>query len=335
MSTRPTPAIDLFTVSPRSSNAAEYWPRIERVIDLSEAHGYTGMLIFTGNDTLVEPWVAAQRLVERTERLVPLVAVNPIYAHPFTVAKQIASLAHVYGRPTYLNMVAGAAIGSQRALGDTLDHDARYQRLGEFLAIVKGLLTQPRYSHRGAHYQVEDLQLLPPVPAESQPGFLLSGQSEAALRVARSCEAVSMQMLPGSLSAGLRPGVGGIHFGVITRPREDDAWEAARALFPDDPEAQAMLELSMGNTDASWKRRMKLAADEGLDARPGYWLEPFRNFQADCPYFVGSHAQVSALMESLVGAGVHTIILDLPPVEDEFVHTRRAITDAGLRVRHG
>ncbi len=335
MNTRTVTSIDLFTVSPRSTDAAEYWPRIEHMIDLSEAHGYTGMLIFTGNDTLVEPWVAAQRLVERTQRLIPLVAVNPIYAHPFTVAKQIASLAHVYGRPTYLNLVAGAAMSYQAALGDTLDHDARYQRLGEFLAIVKGLLTQARYSQEGRHYRVENLQLLPSVPAELQPGLLLSGQSEAALRVAQRCEAVSMQMLPGTLAPGLRPGVGGIHFGVITRPTEQEAWDAAHALFPRDPEAQAMLELSMGNTDASWKWRMKVAADEGQSAAPGYWLEPFRNFQADCPYFVGSHDQVSALVERLVAGGIDTIILDLPPVEAELANARQAITEAGVTVRHG
>ncbi len=327
--------IDLFTVSPRSTRPDEYWRNIEHTIDLSERCGYTGMLIFTGNDTFVEPWVAAQRLIERTERLIPLVAVNPIYAHPFTVAKQISSLAYVYGRATYLNMVAGAALSYQQALGDELDHEGRYERLAEFLAIVKGLLSQPRYSQRGRHYEVENLQLLPSVPSELQPGFLLSGQSEAALRIARGCEAVSMQMLPGSLAAGLRPEVAGIHFGVIARPSEAAAWEAARELFRPDAEAQAMLELSMQNTDASWKRRMKIAAENSEGAAPGYWLEPFRNFEADCPYFVGSYAQVSALIEQLVEGGVSTIILDLPPRESEFEHSYRAVTQAAVRVRRG
>ena len=328
-------AINLFTVSPRSTDPSDYWRNIEESVDLSEANGYTGMLIFTGNDTFAEPWVVAQRLLERTERLMPLVAINPIYAHPFTVAKQISSFAYVYGRATALNMVAGAALSYQQALGDDLEHGARYDRLGEFLTIVKGLVTQPRYSQLGDYYQVENLQLRPTIPAELQPQFLLSGQSDAALKLARRCEATSMQMLPGPLARGIRPDVGGIHFGVIARPSEAEAWEVARSIYRPDPEAQMMLEMSMENTDATWKRRMKIAADNSEGAAPGYWLEPFRNFKADCPYFVGSYAQVATLVEELVAGGIGTIILDLPPRASEFEHSFRAVASAGIKIRCG
>lgn len=328
----PSKPIHLFTVSPRASDPRTYWANIEQVIDLSERHGYSGMLIFTGNDTFVEPWAAAQRLIERTRHLIPLVAVNPVYMHPFTVAKLISSFAYLYGRKTYLNMVTGAALSYQKSLGDPIDHGARYDRLGEYLSIVKGLLTQPRLSHQGRTYQLANLQLLPRVPADLMPGFLLSGQSDAALQVARASEAVSMQMLPGTLESGVRAGVGGIHFGVVTRPTEDEAWRAARRLFPEDIEGQAMLELSMANTDSQWKQRMKLAAEQGQGAHPGYWLEPFRNFKADCPYFVGSHAQVAGLMTRLVAAGIDTIILDLPPVEEEFEQVRVAFAGTGLTI---
>lgn len=332
MSTTSKRSIHLFTVSPRSTEPASYWQNIERVFDLSERYGYSGVLIFTGNDTFVEPWAAAQRLIERTEHLIPLVAVNPVYMHPFTVAKLISSFAYIYGRKTYLNLVAGAAVSYQRAMGDHTPHDERYARLGEFLAIVKGVLTQARLSHQGRYYQVENLQLAPRLPDRLQPGILLSGQSEAAMQVARACEAVSMQMLAGTLEEGVQPGVRGIHFGIVTRPTEADAWDAARRLFPEDAEAQAMLELSMANTDAQWKLRMKIAADSSRDAYPGYWMEPFRNFKADCPYFVGSYAKVSVLVRDLVTAGIETIILDLPPSEEEFAHTQAAIAQAGLAI---
>lgn len=331
MSTTPDPVIDVFTVSPRSTELEQYWSGITRVFDLSERHGYSGTLIFTGNDTFVEPWVAAQHLVTTTPHLVPLIAVNPVYMHPFTTAKLIASLGYVYGRPVYLNMVTGAALSYLHSLGDQVQHDERYTRLGEYMGIVRGLLTQPRFSFKGRYYQLDQVQLAPRPEPALQPKFLLSGQSPAALAVAQATGACTMQMLSGELGASVRPGSRGIHFGVVARATEAEAWSAARALFPDDPEGQMMLELSMSNTDSLWKQRMMIAAQQGA-GRPGYWLDPFRNLKADCPYFVGSHAQVAALVRSLVDAGITTIILDLPPIEAEFEHAAAALAEAGVRM---
>ena len=52
----------------------------------------------------------------------------------------------------------------------------------------------------------------------------------------------------------------------------------------------------MKNTDSIWKKKMRLASkirdlkgSEAVDESTGYWLQPFRNFKADCPYFVGDY----------------------------------------------
>jgi alkanesulfonate monooxygenase len=248
------------------------------------------------------------------------------------VAKLISSLAYAYGRRTYLNMVTGAALSYLRAMGDTLEHDLRYERLREYIHVVRGLLTQPRFRSEGRFYPLADVQISPRVPEALLPEVLLSGQSEAAMEVARDTGSVSTQMLPGTLLDGLAPGVSGIHFGLITRPAEGAAWAAARRLFPEVPEAQAMLELSMNNTDSRWKQRMVAAAKRAQGAYPGYWLDPFRNLQADCPYYVGDHADAAALLRGLARAGVTTVILDVPPVEEEMAHVQEAVARSGLRV---
>jgi alkanesulfonate monooxygenase len=324
--------VDFFTVSPRTPDESLYWKNIETVMRLSDRYGYTGLLIFTGNDVLIEPWVVAQRVLAGTRQLSPLVAINPLYMHPFTAAKFISSFAHLYGRRTYVNLVTGAALSYQEAFHDGLSHDERYERLREYAEVMKQLLTLPSVSHEGRYYPVSNLQLLPRPPEPLRPGFLLAGQSEAALRTATALGAVSMQMLPATLGDGLRAGVRGVHFGIITRPQEAEAWKAARALFPEDTLGQEVLELSMRNTDAEWKWRMKMAAEGASVARQGYWLEPFRNFKADCPYFVGDHGQVSALIASLVERGIDTVILDVPPHEEEFHHIRLALKDAAARL---
>jgi alkanesulfonate monooxygenase len=324
-------AVDLFTVSPRTPDEALYWKNIETVMRLSDRYGYTGLLIFTGNDVIIEPWVVAQRVLAETKQLSPLVAINPLYVHPFTAAKFISSFAHLYGRRTYVNLVTGAALSYQQALGDTLPHDERYERLQEYAAVMKRLLSTPSVSHEGRYYRVSNLQLLPRPPEALQPGFLLAGQSEAARQTARALGAVSMQMLPATLEDGLRAGGRGVHFGIVTRPQEAEAWKAARALFPEDELGQNVLELSMRNTDAEWKWRMKMAAEGAEVARKGFWLEPFRNFKADCPYFVGDHEQVAALITSLVRRGIDTFILDIPPLEEEFHHIDLALKKAAAR----
>lgn len=320
--------VDVFTVSPRTADDTLYWKNIETVARLSDRYGYSGILIFTGNDVLLDPWVVAQRVLTETARLSPLVAINPLYMHPFTAAKFISSFAQLHGRRTYVNLVTGAALSYQQSFHDTLSHDERYERLREYAELMQLLLSTPSVTYEGQHYRVSNLQLLPRLPEALRPGYLLAGQSEAALQTAKAVGAVSMQMLPATLDEGLRAGVRGVHFGITTRPQEADAWKAARALFPEDAMGQSVLELSMRNTDAEWKWRMKMAAEGASVAKHGYWLEPFRNFKADCPYFVGGHAQVAALIASLVRRGIETIILDIPPVEEEFHHIDLALKEA-------
>jgi alkanesulfonate monooxygenase len=325
--------LHIFSVSPRSTDPQHYWTGVTRIIELSERYGLSGVLIFTGNDTFVEPWVTAQHLVATTRHLIPLVAVNPVYMHPFTVAKLVSSLAYVFARPTWLNMVTGAALSYLRSVGDAASHDTRYQRLSEYLTAVAGLLTQPRLSLDGQFYQLDKVQLLPRPPRELAPRFLLSGQSPEAHEVARRHGAVTMQMLPPGLLDELAAGVTGIHFGIITRRREADAWAAARRRFPEQPEARAMLQLSLANTDSHWKQRMVAAAAQRERAAPGFWLEPFCDLHADCPYFVGSHDQVAALLRGLAERGVTAIILDLPADDEELAETAAAIALAGVAVQ--
>jgi alkanesulfonate monooxygenase len=53
------------------------------------------------------PWLVAQVVLQNSCTLCPLVPVQPIYMHPYAVAKMAASYAHFYGRKIFLNMVAG------------------------------------------------------------------------------------------------------------------------------------------------------------------------------------------------------------------------------------
>jgi alkanesulfonate monooxygenase len=58
-----------------------------------------------------------------------------------------------------------------------------------------------------------------------------------------------------------------------------------------------------------------------LDAASVYWLAPFQNYKAMCPYLVGSYDQVGAELATYFGAGYRTVILDTPPDADDLEHT--------------
>lgn len=323
-------SIEVFTISPRTTKVEEYWKNIEQVIAWSDKYDATGILLFEGNDTFVQPWLASQATFTNTERLCPLVAVNPIYMHPFTAAKMISSFAYLYGRRTYLNMITGTALSYLEALDDHLDKAQRYDRLREYAELIARLTSSEGrpVSYEGQYYRTKNAKLEPAMPADLQPVFYIAGQSEPAMRVASAIGAVHMQMLPAKLDGDLTPGAQGIHFGIVTRSDPEAAWQAAREIFPPDEAGRRLQAFSMNNTDAVWKRRMMMAATMGEGAREGYWLEPFRNFKADCPYFVGSHAQVAALVARLARGGIRHIILDIPRAEREFAEIDQAFVAA-------
>ena len=132
---------DVFSTCPQSVavQAADYVERVKAVARWSEEAGCKGILVYTEN-SLVDPWLVSQVILQSTTELCPLVAVQPVYMHPYSVAKMVSSFAHMYGRRLYLNMVAGGYTTELAALGDATAHDKRYARLVEYTAIIKLLL---------------------------------------------------------------------------------------------------------------------------------------------------------------------------------------------------
>jgi alkanesulfonate monooxygenase len=183
----------------------------------------------------------------------------------------------------------------------------------------------------GRFYKVSGLQVVPKMPENLRPGYFLAGQSDAARSAAARLNACSMQMLQPGFQNQLN-GARGIHFGISTRATRDQAWEAAHSWFPEDEEGQMMLDLSMQNTDSVWKRRMKSLSEDDKLRDNGYWLQPFRNFEADCPYLVGAHSEVADIIAQLIIRGVDTFILDLPANEQEFEHAHAAFRLAEQRL---
>lgn len=319
----------VFPTIPRNPNAAQYIDELTRVARFSERNGLEGPLLFAGNDTLVEPWSMAQHILAQTAKTSPLIAVNPVYMHPFTVAKLVSSFALLYHRKVYLNMITGTATSDLVGLGEQRSHEERYSRLGEFILIVRQLLASTRpVTFNGKYYATNNLQLRPGLAPALMPEFLIAGQSDDARRVATQMGCLMMQMLPPNLEQGIN--APGVNFGIFAREQRDQARRAAKLFFQDSAEKRELLKYTMENTDSVWKHRLNEAGQNGELYENGYWLLPFLTFQADCPYLVGSYAEIGAKLRRFAEMNVGTIILDVVADEQELDHVCKALASSGV-----
>jgi alkanesulfonate monooxygenase len=324
--------IDVFATCPPSTDGdAEGY--VAQVIDTarwSERHGCRGILVYT-DGRLVDPWLVSHVIVEHTTRLAPLVAVQPLYMHPYTAAKLVASFGFLHRRRVDLNMVAGGFKNDLAGLADATEHDDRYARLTEYSVVMQRLLAGGApVTFEGRFYRLDRVRLTPPLAPELMPGFFVSGSSPAGRAAARAIGAIAVQYPEG---AGIEDGGddaevrAGIRIGIITRQSEEAAWRAAWERFPADRRGQLTHELAMKVSDSTWHRRL---SGPDAEAHGRFWLHPFKNYKTFCPYLVGAYETVADELARFVVAGRRTFILDIPADEDELGHAARAFGQAAV-----
>src|SRR5215813_3821854 len=254
--------IEIFSTCPQSSQVSkeDYLRNVADVARWSEQYGCKGILVYTDN-SLVDPWLVSQLIIQSTTALCPLVAVQPIYMHPYTVAKMAASYGYLYNRRIYLNMVAGGFKNDLNSLNDPTPHDRRYDRMVEYVNIIKQLLSkETAISFEGEFYKVDILKMTPPLPPELFPGIFVSGSSEAGLSAAKAmgATAVKYPKPPGeyeneppeeTLDSGVR-------VGIISREDENEAWNVAYERFPVDRKGELAHQLAMKTSDSVWHKQL-------------------------------------------------------------------------------
>jgi alkanesulfonate monooxygenase len=323
--------IELFSTCPPSTGVArdQYAQRVAETARWSEEAGCQGILVYSDN-TLVDPWLLSHVILEHTTKLCPLVAIQPVYMHPYWVAKQITSFAYLYGRRFYLNMVAGGFVNDLEALNDTTPHDKRYARLVEYTTIVKQLLSSPApVTCVGDFHSVIKLKLSPPLPEALFPGVFVSGSSAAGAAAASALGATAIKY-PKPADQEESPAGdlvrAGIRVGVIARQHDADAWAVACERFPEDRKGQLTHQLAMKVSDSSWHQQ--LSAIDDHTGRGPYWLVPFHNYKTMCPYLVGSYDTVAVELARYVALRCQTFILDVPFDREELDHVNIAFERA-------
>ena len=315
--------IRIFSTCPQSKDVArgDYLAQVQCVARWSEAAGCTGMLIYTDN-SIVDPWLVAQLTLQCTERLCPLVAVQPVYMLPYTAAKMVASLGALHGRRIWLNMLAGGFRNDLIALGDETPHDDRYARTVEYAVLMRQLLeTDAPVNFAGRFYHVRGVRLAPALPESLQPGWLISGSSPAGRAAASAIGAIAVEYpAPADTAANHMddvPAGRGIRVGIIARDSADDAWAAAHARFPDDRRGRLSHALAMKTSDSTWHRTLSELARARPAGGSPYWLWPFEQHRTFCPYLVGDFVTVAQEIARYLALGHRSFILDIPFEADD------------------
>jgi alkanesulfonate monooxygenase len=327
-------SLDVFATCPQSPAAAsgEYRARVIDAARWAEEYGCKGILVYADN-SLIDPWLISQIIAENTFRLSPLIAVQPVYMHPYSTAKMIASLAYLYHRRVYLNMIAGGFRNDLLALDDSTPHDKRYDRLIEYTSIVMelGRGCAP-VSFRGQFYRTDNLKLTPALARDLQPGLMVSGSSAAGAEAARVLGAISVHYprpagqysaapVDDDMSCGIR-------IGIISRATDRQAWDVALTRFPEDRKGRLLHQYAMKTSDSAWHKGLSDFGTAASSSRSPYWLGPFENYKTFCPYLVGGYDTVAEEISKYVMLGYKTFILDIPPDAAELMHTAIVFKEA-------
>jgi alkanesulfonate monooxygenase len=297
----------------------------------AEQLGFVGALTPAGL-WCEDAWLSTAMLVETTERLKFLVAFRPGLVSPTLAAQMSATFQRLSQGRLMLNVVTGGESHEQRAYGDYLDKDARYQRTDEFLHIVRALFRGETVDFDGAHLRVSDarLQRLP----DPVPDIYFGGSSPAAGRVAATHvdayltwgeppDAVAGKLawitkLAAEQGRTLRQG---IRLHVITRDTADEAWaQAARLLDGIDPATVERVQAGLARSESEGQRRM-LALHGGkrdaLQIAPNLWAGVGLVRGGAGTALVGSHTEVADRIEEYHRLGITEFILSGHPHVEE------------------
>ena len=176
------------------------WDYVRRLTQRSEETGWDLSLIAELNlndikgveEPALDAWSTAAALAAVTQSIELMVAVRPNFHHPALFAKAAANISRISGGRLSLNVVSSWWADEARQYGLQFDeHDDRYARTHEWLAVVEGLWTQERFSFAGEYYTLDDA-ICAPKPA-TRPIVYAGGESDKAkTMIAARCDAYVM-----------------------------------------------------------------------------------------------------------------------------------------------
>ena len=277
-----------------------------------------------------DPMLLSAIVGQGAEKIKFILAYRSGLFSPTMFVQQINTLSALIQGRILLNIVAGYSPEEQRAYGDFLSHDERYERTEEFLAVCRALWeSRGEVNYSGKYYRVEKASLKTPYvsPDRSFPEIIIGGGSTAAQELAIKQGTCWMQLadtparISGSVSNVLLHGVeAGLRVCIIARPTHDEALQAAQEIIGTNESNQRLT----GNKDffaktdsVSFKKAYELGDTEWL--MPNLWTGAVRVQGPTAIALVGSPEEIASRFLDYKSIGISQFILSGWPKLDEMI----------------
>ena len=166
----------------RAASRAEWTDKARKVEDL----GFTSLTVPDHLAEIFAPMPALVSAAEATTRIrVGTTVLNNDFRHPVIVARETATVDLLTGGRLQLGLGAGHMKSEYDQAGLGFDSgDTRVERLGEAVAIIKGLLSGEEVTFTGRHYRVTGHKIYPLPVQRPHPPILIGGHGPRLLTLA-------------------------------------------------------------------------------------------------------------------------------------------------------
>jgi alkanesulfonate monooxygenase len=307
-------------------------PDLDRQIEFcraAERSGIDGLLTDVGA-AKPDSILLAAALGMATQSIGLIIAFRSAFSSPTVFVQQLNTLSTLIGDRFSLNIVAGHSPDEQRYYGDFLEHDERYARTDEFLAICRAFWAGGEVNFSGKYYSIENGRLNTPFVSDKRsfPEILVGGGSAAARDLAIKHATCWMRMgdRPENLAPSIEPALAagkdvGLRMSVVVRPTREEAVRAAysvvQRLEPALSDKENEREFVRKSDSVSIKAASELAGTEWLT--PWLWTGAVRYYGAPALALVGTPREVAAALIEYKRAGVSQFILSGWPKLDEMI----------------
>jgi len=263
-----------------------------------------------------------------TTKLKFIVAYRSGLIGPTSFVQQINTLSGLLGGRVALNVVAGSSTVEQRGYGDFLEHDERYDRADEFLAICNSFWqNNGEVNFEGKHYRVEQGKIHTPftAPDRTAPEIYVSGHSEQAQHLATTRGSGWLRLIdtPEKLEPVVRSfrerGVEVcLRLALICRPTHEEAVKAGYAMLPDE-DIHKKERAILTKSDSQTLHQALAAADEIGWMSRNLWAGTVPYYGSSAITLLGSPQELADCFLEYKRIGVTQFIISGWPKLDEMI----------------
>jgi alkanesulfonate monooxygenase len=272
-----------------------------------------------------DPFMVSCALGQATEQLKFIIAYRTGLMQPTIFVQQMNTLSALIGGRVALNIVAGSSTREQHGYGDFLEHDERYARAEEFLAVCRSFWRdQAEVDFDGKYYRVEKGKLHTPflAPDKTAPEIYISGHSEQSERLAYSqgsCwlrVADTPEKLQPLVARVRASGIGVcLRLCLVCRPTREEAVRVAEALLPEDKQEST----TTFKDDSQMYKEGAAVASDAHWLSPSLWAGLVPHYGPVWTTLLGSPQELAEAFLAYKQIGVSEFIISGWPEVDEMV----------------